>query len=193
MLIWPIQEGITHDFPLQENKKATIEVLVDDHNAIINEPVESIEKKYGLEKSIEVITKHLLIEINNKRIKAKANKLNINPKLKKAAQAFAEFLSKNHDMYFDMYGGMLRDAHVQYNPDGTVWDTWDRLNNVWYKNYTRTGEIVGNNKLTIKEVVDARMKSTSHRESMLNPKFLEVGIGFSFEKKMWVVDFATTK
>jgi len=193
MMLWPIQEWISSQFNSSEHKKETIEMMVDDHNAIINEPIENIQKKYWLTKAIEVITHHTLIEINKKRAAVKANKLVSKPIFQKVAQGYADFLGENFDRYFDINGKILRDPHVQYNLDGTTWNVFDRLHNQWYKNYKYTGEIISYRHLTIKSIIEWRMKSLSHKENMLDNKYTQIGIGFSFENSICVVNLIRPK
>ncbi len=59
-------------------------------------------------------------------------------------------------------------------PNGTSWTTVLNDNGI---NYSNAGENVAYGQSTPKEVMEAWMNSTGHRENILNPNYSEIGVG----------------
>lgn len=102
----------------------------------------------------------IVYEINKIRSSYGLEPLVINPKLNLAATLKAEdMINKN---YFD-----------HYSPEGkTPWH-WFSVANYSYR---YAGENLALNFWNDKETVDAWLNSPTHRENILNPKFLETGV-----------------
>lgn len=100
-------------------------------------------------------------ETNTRRIEEALPALAANPVLEVAAQRKAEDMASKG--YF---------AHVA--PDGT--EPW-----AWFKGagytYTHAGENLAVNFMDSKDVVDAWMRSPSHRANIENARYTEIGIG----------------
>ncbi len=192
-LLWPIQQGTAQETLLQNTKQQTVEVLTDNHETIINESIVSILKKYGIEKWMEIISKHLLIEINKERAKIHLKPVALNSNLQAAAQEHAQFLNEHHDWYFNEKEEILHDPHAQYDmvTKQKTTNVWDRTKKAWYQNYESTSENIAHNTKTIKETVMERMNSRGHRETILKEDFTEMGVGITFGKKMRVITFGT--
>jgi len=101
----------------------------------------------------------LLKETNARRTENKLDPLQLNEKLSSAA------LAKGQDMFANQYW-----AHV--SPSGK--DPWSFVKQSGY-NYVFAGENLARDFPDSKAVVDAWMKSPSHRENLLNPRYKEIG------------------
>ncbi|MEI7919716.1 MAG: hypothetical protein WCH65_06090 [bacterium] len=102
--------------------------MLENHNAIIEEPIENIVQKYGPKEGIEIIRKHLLIEINKQRAKEKLPKLVEEACLTNAAQSYATFLENNNSRYYDDDGNVLHDPHIQYIGNNVI-ELYQRIEN----------------------------------------------------------------
>ncbi|KKR55100.1 MAG: hypothetical protein UT92_C0008G0008 [Candidatus Curtissbacteria bacterium GW2011_GWA1_40_24] len=101
----------------------------------------------------------LLTDTNEMREKQGLEPLRLNPQLTKAANLKAQHMFKNN--YW---------AHIA--PDGT--DPWTFILSQDY-DYTYAGENLAKNFNSSDQVVDAWMKSTSHRQNLLNGNYDEIG------------------
>jgi uncharacterized protein YkwD len=71
----------------------------------------------------------------------------------------------------------------------------DRIEMFGYKDWARVSENIAGGYLSAEEVVDAWMKSPSHRVNILDAKVEEIGLGFYFDANSkhgwyWVQNFA---
>lgn len=71
----------------------------------------------------------------------------------------------------------------------------DRIEMFGYKDWARVSENIAGGYLSAEEVVDAWMKSPSHRHNILDPKVEEIGLGFYYDPNSkhgwyWVQNFA---
>lgn len=97
---------------------------------------------------------------NIERERRGLNPLREDSRLDRAAAAKAE------NMYAENYW-----AH--YSPSGK--DPWGFINNSGYK-FVVAGENLAKNFYTSDEVVQAWMESPTHRDNLLNPKYVDIGI-----------------
>jgi hypothetical protein len=108
----------------------------------------------------------IVFAVNQERIKKGIPPLTVNPKLTQAAQAKASDMASKS--YF---------SHI--SPNGKKWS--DFIKDSKY-NYAEAGENLANGFDTVSDMVDAWMKSPTHRENILNPGVLETGVGLEFGK-----------
>jgi len=107
----------------------------------------------------DISVKDLLTYTNMKRKEAGFSELRLNSSLTSAAYQKAE------DMFKDQYW-----AHI--SPAGT--EPWDFILGQNY-DYIYAGENLAKNFKNSKDVVEAWMKSSSHRENLLSPNYDEIG------------------
>lgn len=108
-----------------------------------------------------LIPTQAIVELTNtERLKAGLNVLKVNPKLTAAAQA------KAADMFLKNYW-----AHNA--PDGT--EPWNFILNSGYS-YLHAGENLARDFNSAPRVVEAWLKSPSHRANLLSSKYDEIGI-----------------
>ena len=107
----------------------------------------------------DISVKDLLTYTNVKRKEAGFSELRLNSALTSAAYQKAE------DMFKDQYW-----AHI--SPAGT--EPWDFILGQNY-DYIYAGENLAKNFKNSKDVVEAWMKSSSHRENLLSPNYDEIG------------------
>lgn len=107
----------------------------------------------------DITVKDLLTYTNARRKDAGLSELRLNSALTSAAHQKAE------DMFKDQYW-----AHI--SPDGT--EPWDFILGQNY-DYIYAGENLAKNFSNSKDVVEAWMKSTSHKENLLSPNYDEIG------------------
>ena len=102
----------------------------------------------------------LLVQTNKERLKLGAGEVVLDSTLSRAAKAKAQ------DMFEDNYW-----AHT--SPTGT--EPWDFILAEGY-DYIFAGENLARDFATSKGVVKAWMESPSHRDNLLNPKYVEMGL-----------------
>jgi len=107
----------------------------------------------------DIAVKDLLTYTNVKRKEAGLSELRLNSALTSAAHQKAE------DMFKDQYW-----AHI--SPDGT--EPWDFILGQNY-DYIYAGENLAKNFNNSRDVVEAWMKSSSHKENLLSPNYDEIG------------------
>ncbi len=107
----------------------------------------------------DITVDKLLYYTNQERIKHGLQPLKLNEKLSKAAKM------KALDMFTKNYW-----AH--YAPDGKT--PWDFILQAGYE-YEYAGENLAKNFMFSKDVVDAWMKSPSHRENILKKEYTDIG------------------
>lgn len=162
----------------KQTKKQTIEVLVNDHEYIIKQPISDILKKYWPEKWLDTVRTHMLIEINKEREKAGLLPLRANDTLHSAAQGQANFIANNKETYFNAAGNLIGDPHMVYLPDGKKRGVEYRAFGEWYGS-PRVSENITIGKQTIKEVVIAWLNEPLHRQILLDAWPQEGGIGIA--------------
>lgn len=111
----------------------------------------------------QVLNSVISFETNKARAENAIQPVKINPLLSEAAQLKADDMVRNN--YF---------AHT--SPEGIT--SWYWFKKVGYE-YIYAGENLAINFFESKEVVDAWMKSPTHRENILDKKFTELGIGIA--------------
>src|SRR3989339_1612422 len=107
----------------------------------------------------DISVKDLLTYTNAKRKESGLSELRLNSALTSAAYQKAE------DMFKDQYW-----AHI--SPDGT--EPWDFILGQNY-DYIYAGENLAKNFNNSRDVVEAWMKSSSHKENLLSPNYDEIG------------------
>lgn len=117
--------------------------------------------KPGILGYASLIPSQTIIDLtNSERVKAGLNALKVNPKLEKAAQA------KAADMFLHNYW-----AHN--SPSGT--EPWTFITNSGYS-YLHAGENLARDFNSPNSVVDAWMKSASHKANLLSSKYQDIGV-----------------
>jgi hypothetical protein len=107
----------------------------------------------------DIQAQQLLDDTNNERVKNGLEPLSYSPKLAEAAAL------KSHHMLINNYW-----SHFSPNGDSP----WGFIKQTGYE-YEYAGENLAKNFLYSQNVVDAWMKSPTHRENILRPEFTEVG------------------
>lgn len=162
---------------------------MDDHNKMIQQSYSDILKMYGKEQWMEIIKKHLLIEINNERAKAGVNPLQQNIYLNKASQEYVSFLSIHKNKYYNTSSGaILQDTHTQYNADGTKKILMERTMQAWYSS-PFVSENISTWPTTIKEVITCWMNSSAHKKTMLSPEYKDIWLWVSSTENIRVANF----
>ena len=100
---------------------------------------------------------------NQARTRFSVEPLSANSLLMSAAQKKAEHMAKNQ--YF---------SHIA--PDGT--EPWDYFKEVGYS-YELAGENLAITNESVDKVIDGWLNSTTHKENLLNPKYVHTGIGIA--------------
>jgi uncharacterized protein YkwD len=105
---------------------------------------------------------------NQERKKKDAAPLKLSPALSKVARAHSENMARQEKL-----------AHVL--DDKTP---FDRLRDAGYK-FTKVGENVaeGDTDLPVEDIMKLWMDSKNHSETLLEPAYLEIGIGIAKDKK----------
>ena len=158
--------------------KTTSNVLVEKngntyHKKIINSTIQNILREYGQVKWMEIIKKHLLIEINNARAKKWSPAMKFDTALTTIAQEHAQDMKDNN--YLDH-----EDSHGKH--------VWDRAKSVGYT-YSDISENIANGE-TIESVVSwfIHSKKGGH-EIILSDKYTQIGFGIAWT--YFVFDFAS--
>jgi len=108
----------------------------------------------------DVTVEKILVLVNDERKKANLNPLTVSPELSNAAT------QKAADMFGNNYW-----AHV--SPTGTT--PWQFITSAGY-NYLYAGENLAKDFSTSDEVVQAWMKSPTHRANILKPEYNNIGL-----------------
>ena len=111
--------------------------------------------------SSEITISKVLDQTNTERVKLGLKSLTFNSTLSKSAQLKAD------DMFTNNYW-----AHT--SPEGK--SPWDFFNNAGYE-YSVAGENLAKDFYDTEGLLKAWMNSPTHRESIINPKYQEIGIG----------------
>jgi len=134
-----------------------------DYEQVKKSPISILEKRYGKEKTLDIIQKCLLIEVNKIRKEFWLDTLVLNENLIKAAQLHAEEVSKNK-----------YSSHYSKN-----WDDWvKRAKKSWYT-WTEVDEDMWWNYYSIQDAIKERRKSIPHFEAIKNPKRKDLWPGYS--------------
>lgn len=158
----------------QQKNKGTIELVEKndsiDHEKFIHMDADSVVAEYWL----EVLNKHLLIEINNVRkefndtelIPDSAGRtlqdLTLNQKLCTSAQAYAEYMYNNN----------------RYDHKGADWSTFEsRIKKTWYP-FKFLWEILYKKWWSIADIVAWRKKSQTHHNAITNRYYLHAGFWY---------------
>ncbi|MCZ4125651.1 CAP domain-containing protein [Streptomyces sp. H39-S7] len=114
--------------------------------------------------------------VNVERLKHGCRRVAVNAKLTTAAQAHADDMA-------------ARGYYQHTTPDGTT--PAARLSSAGYR-WKRWGENIGKGSRNPQTVMDAWMRSASHRSNILNCAFREIGVGVSMRSNgpWWTQDFA---
>lgn len=132
--------------------------------------------------SVAIVKDRILALVNAERAKAGVAPLHLDTLLANSAQRYAqEMLSKNFFGHVSPNGETLRDRMLQsgyYNPDYQECNCIQQF---------MVGENLARGQRTADEVVQDWMKSTTHREVLLNPTFNATGIGVA--AGIWVEHF----
>lgn len=166
MMMWWVNQWLAQNINTKTTKEQTKEILIENHETIIQKSYEDIIWQYGLEKWITIIRKHMLIEINKERKNIWLEPFQDNQLLSNAAQEHAEFLKKNYDMY---YGPNSKaDTHVQFFQDWRPFRViWDRTQAAGYP-WVFTTECIVNWAKNIKDAIEWRMLSPPHKAKILS-------------------------
>lgn len=153
-----------------------------EHQKIIKKKISDILSGYGQEQWMEIIRKHLLIEINTARAKVQAPAMKLDTTLTRMAQGHAQDMKKNN--YFDHTDSQWR--HI-----------WDRAKDAGYQ-YSVISENIANDN-TIEGVISGFVQSKMGGHERILSREYEY-IGFWVEEyydgnKKWyayfVLDFAS--
>jgi len=193
MLLWGTQWISQTQNKINTTKQQTTEVLSENHQQIINTPIQEIIKTHGIKSGMELIRKHLIIEINSIRKKNNLQELKKSPELTQVAEWHAKYLNDHYDEYFDVSTGEIikkKDPHIQYGPKNQELSANDRIKkNKTYKGSLRTGEIIAINTKDINKSIDGWLHSPHHKAIIMDKFYDTVGIWISTDKYIWVVDF----
>lgn len=130
------------------------------HNEIITKNIKDILQEYGEEKWLEIINKHLMIEMNKIRREQNIPELTeVDQKLKDFAQKQAIFLDKEWKIYHMKWEDILWKRLKKDNFE--FWTCWENLA-LWHD--------------TIQEVIEWRLNSPTHKANILKKTY----------KKMWL-------
>ncbi len=168
-IVWltllPLQGNSQSREKIKEKTKRALAINIDniEDNEIIKYQVAWLIDKYGLEKTIETITKHNLKLINDIRKKHWLVEVKLDRKLCKAAQKHADEMFKKN----------------RYSHNSKNWNTpTDRARKAWYRS-KHIKENIGKNYLTIEEAVKSWKESKPHFETIIDPKLTHIWIWFN--------------
>jgi len=142
--------------------KNTIDMDSIAHANIIAQDVQEILTNYGEEKWMEIIRKHVLIELNTIRQKNNLPKLDYNQKLTYVAQEYAQYLHDNN----------------RFSHKDKTWK-WERkrIKNSWYP-FEETGEVIAQWFFTIEELITMCLYSQEHLNQVNWTYFFDAGVGY---------------
>lgn len=148
-----------------------------EHNTIINMKIENIFKIYGQKKWLEIIRKHMLIEINKLRSKSESSDMEIDKILNKIAQEHAQDMVEND--YLDHVDSQWR--HI-----------WDRAKDNEYKYYSISENIANDD--NIREVISGFVNSKIWwHEEILSNEYENIWFGIAIDaggNAYFVLNFA---
>ncbi len=125
----------------------------------------------------EKLVAEVVVEVNSVRRAAGLKELQIHLQLATSSMALAKDLA---------YRGILE------HRDHRGWGMKERIEEVGYRDWLRLGENIACGQRSSKEVVNAWLKSPSHRKMMLEPSFTETGVAIASTKEgmfYWVQQF----
>ena len=149
---------------IAKNLTEAFDIDKENHTQIVVSKISDLEKKYGREKTKEIIRKHGLIEINKYRIEQWVASYTTNMVLEQTAQNHADDMSENK--YFDHKD--LQGKHV-----------WDRVNREWWYDYRSCWENISNDN-TLASVVSSYVHSRKGwHEEIFQWKYEDIWIWIS--------------
>ncbi len=142
-----------------------------DHQTIISMNMDDIITQYGKIQGMEIIRQHFLEEINFLRTNNALPILRLDTLLNNSAQYHAEDMARNN--YF---------SHINKK-----WEDWKiRIKNNGYRIHeknVKTGEILSQWPVTIKNTLASFMDSAPHRSNILHADYFDIWIG----EKNWII------